>query len=50
MAEKHVSYRGLLCMAAFAYTDYKVQGRTLERVTVELRETRTMNVDGAVPS
>ena len=38
-------------MAAFACTDYKVQGMMLERVAVELRGTRTMNVDGrAVPS
>ncbi|KAM4067068.1 PIF1 protein [Hirsutella rhossiliensis] len=36
---------------AFACTDYKVQGRTLERVALELRGTRTTKVDGrAVPS
>ncbi|KAF2183629.1 hypothetical protein K469DRAFT_739718 [Zopfia rhizophila CBS 207.26] len=38
--------RGLPCTAAFACTDYKVQGRTLERVALELRGTRTTNIDG----
>ena len=43
--------RGLLCTVAFACTDYKVQGRTLDRVALELRGTRTTNVDGeAVPT
>jgi hypothetical protein len=41
-----VSRRGLPCAAAFACTDYKVQGRTLERVALELRGTRTTDVDG----
>jgi hypothetical protein len=42
--------RGLPCTAAFACTDYKVQGRTLERVALELRGTRTTNINGqAVP-
>ncbi|KID83958.1 arrestin domain-containing protein [Metarhizium guizhouense ARSEF 977] len=42
--------RGLPCAAAFACTDYKVQGRTLERVALELRGTRTTNINGqAVP-
>jgi hypothetical protein len=41
-----VSRRGLPCSAAFACTDYKVQGRTLERVALELRGRRTTNVDG----
>jgi hypothetical protein len=41
-----VSRRGLPCVAAFACTDYKVQGRTLERVALELRGTRTTNIDG----
>jgi hypothetical protein len=46
-----VTHRGLLCAAAFAYTDYKVQGRTLEQVALELRRTRTTNIDGqTVPS
>jgi len=46
-----VTRRGLPCTAAFACTDYKVQGRTLERVALELRGTRTTNVGGqAVPS
>jgi hypothetical protein len=45
--QKHsVSRRGLPCTAAFACTDYKVQGRTLDRVALELRGTRTMKVDG----
>lgn len=42
--------RGLPCTAAFACTDYKVQGRTLERVALELRGTRTATTNGqAVP-
>ncbi|KAM4056436.1 PIF1-like helicase [Hirsutella rhossiliensis] len=41
-----VSRKGLPCAAAFACTDYKVQGRTLERVALELRGTRTTNIDG----
>ncbi|KAM4056407.1 PIF1 protein [Hirsutella rhossiliensis] len=32
-----VSRKGLPCAAAFACTDYKVQGRTPERVALELR-------------
>ncbi|KNB16808.1 hypothetical protein FOXG_21800 [Fusarium oxysporum f. sp. lycopersici 4287] len=43
-----VSRKGLPCAAAFACTDYKVQGRTLERVALELRGTRTTNVDGRI--
>ncbi|KJK73445.1 hypothetical protein H634G_11327 [Metarhizium anisopliae BRIP 53293] len=39
--QKDVSRKGLPCAAAFACTDYKVQGRTLERVAIELRGTRT---------
>jgi hypothetical protein len=46
-----VTRRGLPCTAAFACTDYKVQGRTLERVALELRGTRTLQVRGQeVPS
>lgn len=46
-----VTRKGLPCAAAFACTDYKVQGRTLERVLLELRGTRVTNVDGQmVPS
>jgi len=46
-----VTRRGLPCTAAFACTDYKVQGRTLERVALELRGTRTTNIHGqAIPS
>jgi hypothetical protein len=41
-----VTRRGLPCTASFASTDYKVQGRTLERVALELRGTRTLQVGG----
>jgi hypothetical protein len=41
-----VTRRGLPCTAAFACTDYKVQGRTLDRVALELRGTRTVHVNG----
>ncbi|GJN72473.1 hypothetical protein PLICBS_006546 [Purpureocillium lilacinum] len=44
--QNDVSRRGLPCAAAFACTDYKVQGGTLERVALELRGTRTANVGG----
>lgn len=40
------SRRGLPCTAAFACTDYKVQGRTLDKVALELRGTSTMIVNG----
>jgi hypothetical protein len=43
-----VSRKGLPCAAAFACTDYKVQGGTFERVALELRGTRTTNIDGRV--
>ncbi|KJZ68321.1 hypothetical protein HIM_12288 [Hirsutella minnesotensis 3608] len=42
------SRKGLPCTAAFACTDYKVQGRSLDRVALELRGTRTTNIDGRV--
>ncbi|OWT42275.1 hypothetical protein VFPPC_18429 [Pochonia chlamydosporia 170] len=46
-----VTRRGLPCAAAFACTDYKVQSRTLDQVALELRGTRTTNIDGkAVPA
>ena len=49
--QTEVTRRGLLCTAAFACMDYKVQGRTLDRVALGLRGTRTMNIDGeAVPT
>ncbi|KAM4058160.1 PIF1-like helicase [Hirsutella rhossiliensis] len=35
--QNDVSRKGLPCAAAFACTDYKVQGGTLERVALELR-------------
>ncbi|KAK7419122.1 hypothetical protein QQZ08_010992 [Neonectria magnoliae] len=43
--QNDVSRKGLPCAAAFACTDYKAKGRTLERVALELRVTRTTNVD-----
>ncbi|KAF2195841.1 hypothetical protein K469DRAFT_722885 [Zopfia rhizophila CBS 207.26] len=47
----NVTRRGLPCAAAFACTDYKVQSRTLDRVALELRGTRTTTIDGqAVPT
>jgi hypothetical protein len=47
----NVTRRRLLCTAAFACTDYKVSGRTLDRVALKLRWTRTTNIDGqAVPT
>ncbi|KAK4072820.1 hypothetical protein Purlil1_13256 [Purpureocillium lilacinum] len=49
--QNDVSRKGLPCTAAFACTDYKVQGRSLDRVALELRGTRTTNVGGrAVPA
>lgn len=39
--QNDVSRKGLLYAAALACTDYKVQGRTPERVALELREART---------
>jgi hypothetical protein len=46
-----VTRRGLPCTAAFACTDYKVQGRTLDRVALELRGTRTLQAGGrTIPS
>ena len=49
--QHNVTRRGLPCSAAFAWTDYKVQGRTLENVALELRGTRTVHAGGhAVPS
>jgi hypothetical protein len=43
-----VSRRGLPCATAFACTDYKVQGKTLDKVALELRGTRTTNLNGEV--
>ena len=49
--QSEVTRRGLPCTAAFACTDYKVQGRTFDKIALELRGTRMMNVDGEmVPS
>jgi hypothetical protein len=46
-----VTRRVLPCTAEFACTDSKVQGRTLDRVALELRGTRTLQVGGqAMPS
>ncbi|KAL6359150.1 hypothetical protein LRP88_07367 [Fusarium phalaenopsidis] len=41
-----VSRRRLPCAPAFACTDYKVQSKTLARVALELRGTRTTSIDG----
>ena len=39
------------CTAAFACTDYKVQGGTFDNIALELRGTRTTNINGEmVPS
>ncbi|KAK4062506.1 hypothetical protein Purlil1_14214 [Purpureocillium lilacinum] len=46
--QNDVSRKGLPCTAAFACTDYKVQGRSLDRVALELRGTRTTNIGGRV--
>ncbi|KAK3324914.1 hypothetical protein B0H66DRAFT_615116, partial [Apodospora peruviana] len=43
-----VTRRGIPCVAAFACTDYKVQGRTLDQVALELRGTRTMVMNNEV--
>ena len=40
--------RGLPCTAAFACTDYKVQGGTFDRIALELRGTRTVDIDGEI--
>jgi len=44
--QNDISRKGLPCAAAFACTDYKVQGGTLERVALELRGTRTTSIGG----
>jgi hypothetical protein len=41
-----VTRRGLPCVAAFACTDYKVQGGTFDKVGLELRGTRVTNING----
>ena len=43
-----VTRKGLPCTAAFACTDYKVQGQTLEQVALEIRGTRTTHINGQV--
>ncbi|KAK4067220.1 hypothetical protein Purlil1_13893 [Purpureocillium lilacinum] len=48
VVQNDVSRKGLPCTAAFACTDYKVQGRSLDRAALELRGTRTTNIDGRV--
>jgi len=49
--QSNVSRRELSYVAAFAYTDYKVQGKTLDRAVLELRKTRTTIIDSqAVPT
>lgn len=41
-----VTRNGLPCAAAFVYTNFKVQGRTLERVALELRGMWVTNAGG----
>ena len=49
--QSDVTRRGLPCVAAFACTDYKVQGGTFDKIGLELRGTRTTNINGEmVPS
>jgi hypothetical protein len=49
--QNDVTRRGLPCVAAFACTDYKVQGGSFDEVGLELRGTRTTNINGEmVPS
>jgi hypothetical protein len=49
--QRDVVRRGLPCTAAFVCTDYKVQGRTLERQVLELRGSRTTTIGGqAIPT
>jgi len=49
--QSDVTRRGLPCVAAFACTDYKVQGGTFGKVGLELRGTRTTIINGEmVPS
>ena len=49
--QSDVSRRGLPCAAVFACTDYRVQGRTLDRAALELRGTTITKINGeAVPS
>jgi hypothetical protein len=49
--QSDVTRRGLPCGAAFACSDYKVQGGSFDKVGLELRGTRTTNVNGEmVPS
>jgi hypothetical protein len=46
-----VTHNGLPYAAAFICTDYRVQSRRLDRVALELRGMRTMNIDGqAIPT
>jgi len=49
--QSDVTRRGLPCVAAFARTDYKVQGGTFDKIGLELRGTGTTNIMGEmVPS
>ena len=43
---REVIRRGLPCAAAFACTDYEVQGRTLRRAALDLKGTRITSVNG----
>ncbi|KAI6586949.1 hypothetical protein MCOR04_004429 [Pyricularia oryzae] len=45
--QTRIAYRrGLPCAAAFAYTDYKIQRRSLDRIALKFRGTLTTKVDG----
>jgi hypothetical protein len=49
--QNDVTRRGLACVAAFACTDYKVQGGNFDNIGLELRGTRATNINGEmVPS
>ena len=49
--QSDVTRRGLPCVAAFACTDYKVQGGTFDKIALELRGTWTTNINGVmIPS
>ena len=43
--QNDITRKGLPCTAAFAYTDYKVQGKTLKRVALKLQGTRIIHIN-----
>ena len=40
-----MTYKGWLYIVVFAYIDYKVQGRTLDRVVLKLQGTKIININ-----